>query len=188
MAKAKVQKEPKNSKSHLKARLDYLNQAAQYLFSTTPAKDATKSTINNIELQANSRGCDIDPSQGCAVPKQGDCAPLVNLSRMCASQMRGVSLKTLTRLPVSVKRSFCKHCDTLLVPGVDCSQEIRNSSRGGRKPWADVLEIRCFGCSTVRRFPQTDRRSKKLVIRQKEKQSDGQTTTPSNQNGGSMQP
>ncbi|KAJ5640784.1 hypothetical protein N7528_000409 [Penicillium herquei] len=94
MAKAKVQKEPKNSKSHLKARLEYLNQAARHLFSTTPAKGATKSTINNIELQSD---CDIDPSQSYPVSKQGECGPLVNLSRIVSE---AIILQTL-RYPAS---------------------------------------------------------------------------------------
>ncbi|EAW15557.1 ribonuclease P Rpr2/Rpp21/SNM1 subunit [Aspergillus fischeri NRRL 181] len=73
------------------------------------------------------------------------------------------------RLPVEVKRSFCKRCDTLLIPSVNCTHEIRNESRGRRKPWADVLVIRCTTCETEKRFPQTEKRSKKLAEHRKEK-------------------
>jgi ribonuclease P protein subunit RPR2 len=94
--------------------------------------------------------------------------PLTNLSRVYASHMRGVSLKTQTRLSVPVKRSFCKRCDTSLIPEVSCTQKIRNESRGRKKPWADVLVIRCLVCGTEKRFPQTEKRSKKLSERRKE--------------------
>jgi ribonuclease P protein subunit RPR2 len=83
--------------------------------------------------------------------------------------MRGVSLKTQLRLPVEVKRSVCKRCDTLLIPEVNSTEEIRNASRGRRKPWADVRVVRCSTCGTEKRFPQTDRRSKKLSERQESK-------------------
>ncbi|PYH79876.1 Rpr2-domain-containing protein, partial [Aspergillus uvarum CBS 121591] len=93
---------------------------------------------------------------------------LPQLSRNYLSQMRGVSLKTQLRLPVDMKRSFCKRCDTLLLPGVTCTREMRNPSRGRRKPWAELLVIRCSTCGTEKRFPQTEKRSKKLTDRRQE--------------------
>lgn len=79
--------------------------------------------------------------------------------------MRGVSLKTQTRLPVLVKRSFCKKCDTLMTPTVSCKKEMQNASRGCKKPWADILVVRCLVCGAEKRFPQTERRSRKLSER-----------------------
>ena len=106
-------------------------------------------------------------------------SPLTNLTRVYLSQMRGVSLKTQTRLAVPVKRSFCKRCDTLLDQGASCVHEVRNASRGRSKPWADVLVIRCLVCGTEKRFPQTDRRSRKL--------SDRQAQLKQQENSGSQQ-
>lgn len=80
-------------------------------------------------------------------------------------------MKTQIRLPVTLKRSFCKRCDTILIPGVTCSHETKNASRGGKKPWANVLVVQCLSCGTEKRFPQTEKRGKKLVERRKEKDS-----------------
>lgn len=163
MAKARVQKESKNSKSHLKFRQNFLSQAANYLRNTHIQHDA-----NNAAQQPQSASTGhTKPVSGTAVPYSVK-NPLTNLSRVYISQMRGVSQKTQTRLPIPVKRSYCKRCDTLLTPGVNCSHEVQNSSRGHKKPWADVLVVRCLGCGTEKRFPQTERRGSKLSERHKQ--------------------
>jgi ribonuclease P protein subunit RPR2 len=169
MAKAKKEN-AKNSQSHIRARLDYLHHAAVY-FQGKP-----------IAREARSEKRDLDASQlGLSGPVQSRKAAenlhadqeknhdLGNLSRVCVSHLRAVAMKTQIRLPVKLKRSMCKSCDTLLTPGVTCSQGISNASRGCRKPWADVLVVRCFVCGTEKRFPQTDKRAKKLDERRKEK-------------------
>ncbi|KAJ5895825.1 uncharacterized protein N7473_005224 [Penicillium subrubescens] len=191
MAKARVQKEAKNAKSHLKSRMDYLQQAAIYLqdahlqgrTSTGTNTINPRTTITKLENSENQKisnaslSKDMDMDQA-ATSQSTTMKPLTNLSRVYTSQMRGVSLKTQTRLSVPVKRSFCKRCDTSLVPGVSSTQEIRNESRGRKKPWADVLVIRCLVCGTEKRFPQTERRSKKLSERRKElKEQENQDQT-----------
>jgi ribonuclease P protein subunit RPR2 len=181
MAKVRVQKEAKNAKSHLKARMDYLQQAARYLQDIHLQKRTAAGTnpINPQTRIANSEKSDHQTISGASSNKDVDMdqaatsqsttmKPLTNLSRVYTFQMRGVSLKTQTRLSVPVKRSFCKRCDTSLVPGVSSTQEIRNESRGRKKPWADVLVIRCLVCGTEKRFPQTEKHSKKLSERRKE--------------------
>lgn len=180
MPKAKAQKEAKNAKTHLKARLEYLQRAAEYLHNTAVDSDRAKTPIvqGNNASDGNT-GPTVEPpltqsteiSNGIkptTVIKDQRPAkkPLTNLSRVSISQMRGVSLKTQTRLPVSVKRSYCKKCDTIQDNGVNCERETQNASRGRRKPWADVLVIRCLLCGTEKRFPQTDKRSRKLAERQ----------------------
>ncbi|KAF3400222.1 hypothetical protein F1880_008089 [Penicillium rolfsii] len=181
MAKVRVQKEARNSKSHLKARMDYLQQAAKYLQdvhlqgraaagTSTINPQTTKIHVENFEHQTiftASSGANADVDQA-NIHQSRPLKPLTNLSRVYTSHMRGVSLKTQTRLSVPVKRSFCKRCDTSLFPGVSCTQEIRNESRGRKKPWADVLVIRCLVCGTEKRFPQTEKRSKKLSERLEE--------------------
>ena len=192
MPKSKAPKESKNSKSHLKARLEFLDHAARYMYNCTLPKGTSRantcSSNDDINPHSVEERMDTSPDGVFQPPKGGSS---ISLSRMYASQMRGASLKTLTRLPVSVKRSYCKCCDTLLIPGESCSQELRNSSRGGKKPWADVLEIRCFHCGTVRRYPQGDKRSQKLVVRQKEqkeKKAEDQNMASTNGNEESLQP
>lgn len=161
MAKARAQKESKNSKSHLKVRQNFLNQSANYLQSSFIQHGA-----NNAAQKPQSTSLDpTKPGRATADPHSAK-KPLTNLSRVYISQMRGVSLKTQTRLPIPVKRSYCKRCDTLLVPDVSCSQEVQNSSRDRKKPWADVSVVHCLVCDTEKRFPQTERHSSKLSGRQ----------------------
>ncbi|KAJ5887493.1 hypothetical protein N7495_007534 [Penicillium taxi] len=177
MAKVKIQKETKNGKSHLKARSSYLQLASEYLHNLTLQNDQTATTVtsktNNISSLATEspvkNGANIQINTNSRVLKERPVKrSLNNLSRLYISQMRGVSLKSQTRLEVPVKRSFCKRCDTILTPGINCIHEVQNASRERKKPWADVLVIRCLVCDTEKRFPQTDRRSQKLKDRQKE--------------------
>lgn len=180
MAKVRVQKEAKNAKSHLKARMDYLQQAARFLQGIQV--QGTVSPANTIILpttQPNNENSEPRKVSNTSLNKdvglaQAPCSqtstrkPLANLSRVFTSHMRGVSLKTQTRLSVPVKRSFCKCCDTTLIPDINCAHEIRNESRGRKKPWAAVLVMRCLVCNTEKRFPQTEKRSKNLSERRKE--------------------
>ncbi|RAL11033.1 ribonuclease P Rpr2/Rpp21/SNM1 subunit [Aspergillus homomorphus CBS 101889] len=163
--------------SHIRARIDYLYKAATLLQAQSRACHVDDAT-NEMDNQKSNVPARIVPlivdSAGTVAEnkpqhKQNETGQLPQLSREYLSQMRGVSLKTQLRLPVEMKRSFCKRCDTLLVPGVTCTREIRNPSRGCKKPWADLLVIRCSTCGTEKRFPQTEKRSKKLPDRRQAK-------------------
>lgn len=186
MAKAKAPKEGKNSKSHLKARLEYLQRAAEYLQSVSKYPDqAGAATIgdatvidngaNELFIPKDTSYADAQKPTSASKGQSSARKTLTNLSRVSISHMRGVSLKTQTRLPVPAKRSYCKRCDTLMLPEVNCTHEVINSSRGRTKPWADVLVVRCLVCSTEKRFPQTDRKSKKLNERKGKHQVEDQT-------------
>jgi ribonuclease P protein subunit RPR2 len=48
---------------------------------------------------------------------------------------------------------MCKSCNTVLVPGHTVVQTIENPSKGGKKPWADVLVVACLVCGGKKRFP-----------------------------------
>lgn len=180
MAKSKGVKEGKNSKSHLKARMGFLEKAANYLqaATTTPkAPEATERNTHEVDERAKpsqmSGNADFPSTKEKVKTENGNRTPRTieppssNLSRVYISQMRGVSLKTLTRLPIQTKRSFCKRCETPLSQGTTCIIETQNASRGRKKPWADVMVVRCLVCGTEKRFPETDRKSQKLVERRK---------------------
>jgi len=76
-----------------------------------------------------------------------------NLSRNLVSTARTVAKKAVIRFDPSIKRTWCRRCDAVLVPGVSCEHRVENLSRGGRKAWADVLIVRCWGCGCLKRFP-----------------------------------
>ena len=122
-------------------RIGYLYQAAT-LF-TTPGDPATSSPATNPANNA----AEVTPVA----------TPLVtaktNLARFYVSTLRTVAAKSVLRLDRSVKRTLCKRCDAVLVPGMTAEHRVENNSRGGRKPWADVLVVECKGCRAVKRFP-----------------------------------
>jgi ribonuclease P protein subunit RPR2 len=180
MAKAKDKKGSSGGvNSHLRARLAYLHNAASLLQSvaiSSKKPDDQQADNGNRETTGSTKIVPHVVKPGIAAQEQSfatgpsnETHRLSQLARVYVSHLRGVSLKSQLRLPVEVKRSFCKRCDTLLTPNVNCTQEIRNESCGRKKPWADVLVIRCTTCETEKRFPQTEKRSKKLAERRKEK-------------------
>ncbi|KAJ5980468.1 hypothetical protein N7481_007766 [Penicillium waksmanii] len=201
LKEGKNAKNAKNAKSHFKSRMEFLEKAANYLQAATaatvpvpvsvpvsvpaPAQEAERSDQEFCDKEAgehmvpehtlNTSAKDVMDSETGIQICQTSRKPLTNISRVYISHMRGVSLKTLTRLPIPTKRSFCKRCETPLSSGVACSQEIQNASRGRKKPWADVKVVRCLVCGTEKRFPMTGRKSKKLVERRQQKQAQAQT-------------
>lgn len=60
--------------------------------------------------------------------------------------------KTVLKLTPALKRSLCKGCDTILIPGLTMSMSLENTSKGVL-PHADILQYRCLSCAAVKRFP-----------------------------------
>lgn len=118
------------------SRLSYLYQAAAYLQTQGPPSETAQGQgQDKADVQDHQR--DI---RGAA-------------SRRLLSDLRAASLKTQIRIDPAVKRTVCKYCDSLLVEGVSCRSAVENKSRGGRKPWADVLVVRCGTCGGEKRVP-----------------------------------
>ena len=183
MAKSKAKKDSqRGAQSHLRSRLDYLHKAALYL--NTAFMSSSSETTNQNEdkpaaMESDRReslvttGGDVSELESVGALKAKRRATITSIPRQYVSHMRGVSLKSQLRLPIEVKRSFCKRCDLLLVPGMNCTYETRNASKGRSKPWAAVLVYRCNACKTEKRFPQTQKRGKKLAERRKELDTKG---------------
>ncbi|KAK7742867.1 hypothetical protein SLS63_000435 [Diaporthe eres] len=97
-----------------------------------------------------------------------------NMSHTLLADFRSVSLKSQIRVSPAMKRSICKFCDTLLVEGQTCTSTVENTSKGGRKPWADVLVIKCHTCHHAKRFPVDAPRQQRRPLRTaKEEASQG---------------
>ncbi|KAI7787459.1 hypothetical protein LA080_015680 [Diaporthe eres] len=88
-----------------------------------------------------------------------------NMSHRLLADFRSVSLKSQIRVSPAMKRSICKFCDTLLVEGQTCTSTVENTSKGGRKPWADVLVIKCHTCHHAKRFPVNAPRQQRRPLR-----------------------
>ncbi|KAF1977933.1 Rpr2-domain-containing protein [Bimuria novae-zelandiae CBS 107.79] len=132
MAKTKQPKPKGVPNKHLHARTTFLYQAATYLTLRAGAPEQSH----------------IESAKSGNVPQSRS-----GLALQMASDLHTVSRKGQVRLSSELKRSICKTCYTSLIPGRTATQTIENDSRGGKKPWADVLVMACTVCGTKKRFP-----------------------------------
>ena len=159
---------------HLQARISYLFQAATYMQSlaggdgrllASPTDGRVLDEAHPKDTPRESLVCprkfaeNISNQHSAASPSQSQkgvaAVRLEGLGqpRRFISHLRAVSLKSQIRLSSAMKHSMCKRCDSLLVSGSTSASEIENQSRGGKKPWADVLVITCHTCGFKKRFP-----------------------------------
>ncbi|KAI1755757.1 RNAse P Rpr2/Rpp21/SNM1 subunit domain-containing protein [Xylaria castorea] len=150
MAKTKATGSVPNK--HLYSRLSYLHQAAALLGS-------------QVE---NTHGSKSEP------PPASDQTRL-KLARHLLTDLRATSLKCQIRLSPAMKHSICKFCDTLLIEGETSTSVVENKSKHGKKPWADVLVVKCNVCYGAKRFPVQAPRQKRRPQRE---QVSGDTRKP----------
>ncbi|EIW82870.1 Rpr2-domain-containing protein [Coniophora puteana RWD-64-598 SS2] len=70
------------------------------------------------------------------------------LSRSYVDAMKVIGQKTIVKMDPSVKRTLCKGCNTVLVPGVTARVRVKGSPVHG-----NVVSYTCNACKTVRRIP-----------------------------------
>ena len=160
---------------HLHSRISFLYQAAGYLTSVqqvsqnsalqsigidlavfkpiiqaSPEDSSPKSTSIYSECSSSQ-----DPNTKPPTDAENSHTSARGLGLACrlTSHLQAVSLKGQIRLSPAVKHSICKKCHAFLIPGSTMSSLIENKSRGGKKPWADVLVQRCNSCGATKRFP-----------------------------------
>ena len=155
MAKSKQSKASGNiPNKSLHCRVSYLYQAAAYLATQQRHSGAVahgtgvQSTATTTDSQNASSELYFDP-----------------VSRRLVSDLCSVTLKAQIRMSPAIKHSICKHCDTLLLDGSTCSNEVENKSKGGKKPWADILVRKCDTCGFTKRFPLAAERQMRRPLR-----------------------
>jgi ribonuclease P protein subunit RPR2 len=141
MAKDKLPKPKGVPNKHLHIRTTFLYQAAAYLTLQAAANDSKQSQPD----ESNSA-----------------CSPL---ALQLGADLHTVSRKAQLRLALDLKRSMCKSCHTVLVPGRTATQLVENQSKGGKKPWADVVVVSCNFCDGKKRFPAGAKRQPKKSVR-----------------------
>lgn len=124
----------------LYSRISFLQQAATYLTQASGKDEDGQSTAHGKPL-------------------------LAGTGRRLVTDLRSVSLKARIRLSPAVKQTICKYCDALLIEGETCTTMVENKSKGGRKPWADMLVRRCRACGNVKRHPLNSPRQKTKPLR-----------------------
>ncbi|KAJ4483826.1 RNAse P Rpr2/Rpp21/SNM1 subunit domain-containing protein [Lentinula aciculospora] len=117
-------------------RLNFLYQASVYLdnvqsSSTTPSHDDSSS--RKFKDKQN---------------KRKKVVKLKDLSRSYIETMKSVGTKTTVQLDPSVKRTLCKGCNTVLVPGSTASMRTKKSSTHGHS-----MVYTCTSCEYVYRIP-----------------------------------
>ncbi|KAK0647531.1 Ribonuclease P protein component 4 [Lasiodiplodia hormozganensis] len=147
MAKGDASKPKPVPNKHLHSRISYLYQAATYL-ANQHAKPADNGNTEEMDIDAKAGGRPVTQHEE---PTQNAFPP--GLPFYYASHLQSVSMKTQIRLSQNVKHSICKRCSAILIPGSTSSSKIENLSRGGKKPWADVLVVECNVCKAQKRFP-----------------------------------
>lgn len=164
MAKSKANLGIQNR--HIYTRASYLYQAAHYL---ATCSQQTKKDGNPGNTQPGDK----------LVRSSQERKAIMNLSRQVVADMRSVSLKAQIRQSPSIKQTICRYCDTVLIEGKTCRSSVKNPSKGGRKPWADVLVTRCATCGNVKRYPVSAPRQKRRARRTLETPMTGNDSTPS---------
>lgn len=141
------------------SRASFLQQAATLLSLSTHRDESAASKGDSSPSQARPV---IEGSSEASPPADFQ---LQGMSRRLATDMRSVSLKTRIRLTPTVKQAVCKFCDSVLIEGHSCTSTVENRSRGGRKPWADVLVRRCHTCGRERRYPVSAEKQRRKTER-----------------------
>ncbi|EJF57641.1 Rpr2-domain-containing protein [Dichomitus squalens LYAD-421 SS1] len=118
-------------------RINFLYQASTYLSTISQPPDGT------VQLQRNDSTHGKRKKNTIRHPKS-----TAELSRCYVGSMRIVGQKAIVRMDPSLKRTLCKQCDTVLLPGATASVRVKPSGSHGQ-----VVTYTCLSCSTSRRIP-----------------------------------
>ncbi|KAK8099268.1 uncharacterized protein PG998_012509 [Apiospora kogelbergensis] len=148
------------------SRISYLYQAASHLATSSRQDSSPAAGDYGVDQSVETEG-----------PGQDETQLRQTCSRHLLTTMRTTSEKAVIRLSPALKHTVCKFCDSLLIEGETCVSTVENASKGGKKPWADVLIVRCKACKGVKRFPVGASRQQKQKLRK------STTTTPTEEAG-----
>lgn len=179
---------------HILTRISFLFQAAQYLAnlqSTTLSELETPTSriksqetemqsertllprrIQNSEHSSENKNDEhIDDPESRDLTSQHT-RNNSGLPRELASQILTISRRSVAKGSREIKRSICKRCTSVLMPGQTAEHRMENQSRGGRKPWADILVVTCLACGMEKRYPVGAPRQAKKKHRKFEAQAE----------------
>ncbi|GAB7332073.1 hypothetical protein MBLNU13_g03962t1 [Cladosporium sp. NU13] len=196
MAKEKAKKGVPNK--HLHARIAYLDRAVNYLSTQSLAQSHNGiKKIDTEELQDQHQPTTvlpgtlaIDAAHSVANKKPSPGHPNTvafnpppsGLPLQLNAHLRSVAQKAQIRLTQDLKHAICKICCSPLIEGETCIRSTENLSKGGRKPWADVLVLKCCACGACKRFPVGAKKQKRKSLREAEKTTGSGTATSTTEN------
>ncbi|KZT10824.1 Rpr2-domain-containing protein, partial [Laetiporus sulphureus 93-53] len=128
-------------------RLNFLYQASAYLQSIS--QDPTAKPIDR------GRPSKLSPLQGPSKAekkeirrKQRHPNTAVELSREYIKSMKIIGQKTMVKMDPNVKRTMCKKCNSLLIPGTTALVRVKSSPSHGH-----LISYTCLSCTAARRIP-----------------------------------
>lgn len=141
---------------HIYSRMSFLYQAAAYLNSQPPLHPHVTATTVSRQHTEHLQSTDCFKK---------DKRTRISLSRRLITDLRSTSKKSQISLTPALKHTICKFCDTLLVEGQSSTTSVENLSKGGKKPWADMLVVACHVCGGIKRYPVHAPRQKRRPVR-----------------------
>ncbi|XP_062868603.1 ribonuclease P protein subunit p21 [Trichomycterus rosablanca] len=95
----------------------------------------------------------------------------IELARFYCFTQKTIAKRLVLRQDPSVKRTLCKKCSALLIPGV--TSTVRQRKRGSRGQRVTV--VRCLSCGQTKRFPNNPKHQ--LWVDQPQAQLENQLQT-----------
>lgn len=199
MAKEKAKKGVPNK--HLHARIAFLHQAATYLNTRSlgqtqngaqesgpaenpghpqPVLQLTTIPPGTIGTNATHALTNTKPSPGHPSTATFN-PPPSGLPLQLNSHLRSVAQKAQIRLSSDLKHAICKICCSPLIEGETCLRSVENLSKGGRKPWADILVLKCCACGACKRLPIGAKKQKRKSVRAAENFTANEAVTGASQ-------
>jgi ribonuclease P protein subunit RPR2 len=173
MAKAKAENSVKRVQNrHVYSRMAFLHQASQHLASkqflpehpaeVTLGGDVAKFLTFNrngdkqpqpVDVMPPNTGGNVSITHGTNQSTSLHPTDGFGLSRRLASHILSVSRKVSVRTSREMKRSICRRCASILIPGQTADNRVENKSRRGHKSCADVMLVTCSACGFEKRYP-----------------------------------
>ncbi|KAI5475653.1 Rpr2-domain-containing protein [Pseudohyphozyma bogoriensis] len=122
----------------------------------SPSESAAAATTRGTEFLDELEGIVRDSTKGkgkekaVEVPKKRKqpASARPPLSRMLVAGMKEVAKKGTVKMDPSVKRTMCKGCSAVLIPGLSCTVRIKPSG-----PHAHIVVKTCLACRRQLRLP-----------------------------------
>ncbi|KAI8057003.1 RNAse P Rpr2/Rpp21/SNM1 subunit domain-containing protein [Syncephalis plumigaleata] len=132
-------------------RMNFLYQAAALMTAATTGRSRSSSDIppcNRSKRKTAKSRPHPSPATRQRLGNVNDPThpPLAGLGRFYVSSLRTVARRNVLRIDPTLKRSLCRRCDSLLLPGVNANIRVEETANPA------VITDCCF-CKTGRRLP-----------------------------------
>ncbi|KAJ9109207.1 hypothetical protein QFC21_000536 [Naganishia friedmannii] len=141
---------PQGKRNHdLLQRLNHLYQANTYLASVSHDLASALSSVPSVECNSNEAPLNRNQARKArrrGGPEKEDALAVV--ARRSNQRFKVMVKHNILHTDPSLKRSFCKGCNTICIPGLNARVRVKSSKVHGNK-----LITTCSTCSTTRTIP-----------------------------------